>query len=252
MRFIVGVCSTEPDRKDRNKFMAMRHDIERDTWKQQAGSAAAQRVENGMIIGLGTGSTAHQFIYALGRRVQDGLHLAGAVASSQDSKDLATSVGISVGDLDTYPELDLYVDGADEVDPQLRLIKGAGGALLREKIVASTAHRFIVITDTTKQVARLGTVFPVPVEIVPFGATPIRKRLEALGANVQTRMLGDSVFVTENSNIIFDCTFADGIADPEALDAHLHSIVGVVETGLFLNFAQEAIIAGPNGVIRLP
>ena len=117
--------------------MAMRHDIERDTWKQQVGSAAAKRVENGMIIGLGTGSTAHQFIYALGRRVQDGLRIAGAVASSQDSKDLAISVGISVSDLDTYPELDLYVDGADEVDPQLRLIKGGGGALLREKIVAS-------------------------------------------------------------------------------------------------------------------
>jgi ribose 5-phosphate isomerase A len=232
--------------------MAMRHDIQRDTWKQQVGSAAAQRVENGMIIGLGTGSTAHQFIYALGRRVQDGLRIAGAVASSQESKDLATSVGIAVSDLDTYPELDLYVDGADEVDPQLRLIKGGGGALLREKIVASTAHRFIVITDTTKQVARLGTGFPVPVEIVPFGATPVRKRLEALGASIQIRMHGDTVFITENSNMIFDCTFAGGIAHPEELDAHLHSIVGVVETGLFLNFAQEAIIAGPDGVETLP
>jgi len=232
--------------------MTMRHDIERDTWKQQVGQAAAERVENGMIVGLGTGSTAHQFIYALSRRVQDGLRLAGTVASSQDSKDLATNLGISVSELDTYPELDLYIDGADEIDPQLRLIKGGGGALLREKIVASAARHFIVIADITKQVTRLGTGFPVPVEVVPFGATPVRKHLEALGATLQMRQLGDTIFMTENSNVILDCTFAGGITNPEELDAHLHSIVGVVETGLFLNLAQEAIIAGPDGVKTLP
>ena len=232
--------------------MAMKHDIERDTWKQQVGSEAARRVEDGMIVGLGTGSTAHHFIYALGRRVQDGLRLAGAVASSQDSKDLAVNLGISVSDLDTYPELDLYVDGADEIDPQLHLIKGGGGALLREKIVASTARRFIVISDITKLVARLGTGFPVPVETIPFAATPVRKRLEALGATVQVRRHADTIFVTENSNIILDCTFAGGIANPVELDAQMHSIVGVVETGLFLNFAQEAIVAGPDGVKTLP
>lgn len=232
--------------------MTTRHDNERAIWKQQVGSAAAARVESGMIVGLGTGSTAHQFIAALGRRVQDGLRLAGTVASSQASKDFALSLGIAVSDLDTFPAIDLYVDGADETDPQLHLIKGGGGALLREKIVASTARQFIVITDVTKQVARLGSSFPVPVEVVPFGATPVRKRLEALGATIEVRRQRDAVFITENSNIIFDCTFAGGIANLEEMDAQMHHIVGVVETGLFLGYAQEAIIAGPDGIKTLP
>lgn len=233
--------------------MAMSYDSgQRAIWKQLVGTAAASRVEDGMIVGLGTGSTAHEFIKALGKRVQEGLKLAGAVASSQASKDFATSLGIAVSDLDTFPEIDLYVDGADEVDPQLHLIKGGGGALLREKIVASTARRFLVITDVTKQVTRLGSTFPVPVEVVPFGATPVRKHLEALGAQIQIRMQGESVFITENGNIIFDCSFAGGIVNLEEMDARLHHIVGVVETGLFLNFAQEAFVAGPDGIQTLP
>src|SRR5258708_26788779 len=142
---------------------------ERDTWKQQVGSAAARRVEDGMLVGIGTGSTANYFIYALAQRIQDGLHIAGAVASSTASTELAASLGIPVSDLDTHPELDLYVDGTDEIDPQLRLIKGHGGALLLEKIVASAARRFIVIADISKQVPLLGTKSPVPVETVPFG-----------------------------------------------------------------------------------
>ncbi len=226
--------------------------IERDTWKQQVGSAAARRVEDGMLVGLGTGSTTSYFIYALARRIQDGLHIAGAVASSTASAELAAGLGIPVSNLDTYPELDLYVDGADEIDPQLHLIKGGGGALLREKIVASAARHFIVIADISKQVTVLGTKFPVPVETVPFGATPVLKRLEALGATVKIRQLGDKIFITENSNIILDCTFPNGITNPAELDARLHSIAGVVETGLFLNLAQEAIIAGPDGVKTLP
>jgi ribose 5-phosphate isomerase A len=233
--------------------MTIRYDSsERAIWKQLVGSAAAKRVEDGMIVGLGTGSTAHQFINALGKRVQDGLRLAGAVASSQASKEFALSLGIAVSDPNTFPEIDLYVDGADEIDPQLHLIKGGGGALLREKIVASTARRFIVITDVTKQVTLLGSTFPVPVEVIPFGATPARKRLEALGATIAVRQQGDAVFITENGNIIFDCTFAGGITNLEELDAQLHHIVGVVETGLFLHLAQEAIIAGPDGLKTLP
>jgi ribose 5-phosphate isomerase A len=228
------------------------HNIPQDTWKQLAGNAAAKFVEDGMVVGLGSGSTATFFIYALAQRIQSGLHIAGAVASSQASKDLAGNLGVPVSDLDTHPELDLYIDGADEIDPQLRLIKGGGGALLREKIVASASRRFIVIGDITKQVRQLGQHFPVPVEVVPFGATPVRKRLEALGASVQIRQLGGNTFITENGNIIMDCTFPNGISDPEDVNARMRSIVGVVETGLFLNMAKQAIIGGPNGVTLLP
>jgi ribose 5-phosphate isomerase A len=224
------------------------HNIPQDTWKQLAGNAAAKLVEDGMFIGLGTGSTTTFFIYALAQRMQSGLHLAGAVPSSQATKDLAGNLGIPLTDLDTHPELDLYIDGADEIDPQLRLIKGGGGALLHEKIVASNSHRFIVIGDVTKSVTQLGQHFPVPVEVSPFAATPVRKRLEALGASVQLRQLAGSTFVTENCNIILDCTFPSGIADPENLNAQMHSIVGVVETGLFLGMAAQAIIGGPNGI----
>lgn len=226
-------------------------DIERDTWKQMAGSAAAMRVENGMIVGLGTGSTAKHFIYALARRIQEGLHITGAVASSEASKALASGLGISMSDLDTYPEIDLYIDGADEIGPHLSLTKGGGGALLHEKIVACASHHFIVISDSTKLVTRLGTHSPIPIETVPFGAAPVRRYLQALGATVQVRQVEDKVFITEGGNIILDCFFPDGISDPSALDAQFHAIVGVVESGLFLGLAQEAIIAGPDGLKTL-
>jgi ribose 5-phosphate isomerase A len=223
-------------------------DIQRDTWKQMVGEAAAQLVEDGMLVGLGTGSTANQLIYALGRRVQQGLRIQSTVSSSQASHDLAASLGIPVSNLDTYPELDLYIDGADEIDPQLGLIKGAGGALLREKIVASSSRRFVVIADSSKLVKQLGHLSPVPVEIIPFAVAPVHKRLEALGAIVNVRQREGQVFITENHNLILDCTFPNGIANPTDLDARLHHIVGVVETGLFLHMAQQAIIGGPDGV----
>jgi ribose 5-phosphate isomerase A len=219
-----------------------------DTWKQMVGEAAAQLVEDGMLVGLGTGSTANQLIYALGRRVQQGLRVMGTVSSSQASQNLAASLGIPISDLDTHPELDLYIDGADEIDPQLSLIKGAGGALLREKVVASSSRRFVVIADSSKLVTQLGHRFPVPVETVPFAITPVRKHLETLGASVNVRQREGQIFITENHNLILDCTFPNGIADPIDLDARLHRIVGVVETGLFLHMARQAIIGGPDGV----
>jgi ribose 5-phosphate isomerase A len=230
----------------------MEHSNQQDSWKRLAGEAAATLIEDGMVIGLGTGTTATQMIYALGHRIQEGLKIIGAVATSHASEELARNLGIPLTDLDTYPVLDLNIDGADEIDGQLHLIKGGGGALLREKIVASSARRFIVIGDATKQVAQLGRITPLPVEAIPFAATPVTRRLEALGATVHLRRVRDSVFFTENCNIILDCFFVDGIPNPIELDARIHSIVGVVETGLFLNMAERAIIGSAEGIIVIP
>ncbi|GCE13397.1 ribose-5-phosphate isomerase RpiA [Tengunoibacter tsumagoiensis] len=228
------------------------HTSEQDNWKKAAGEAAAQLVQDGMLIGLGTGSTANYFIQALGLRLQAGLQIAGAVPSSNASHDLAAQVGIPLTTLDAHPELDLYIDGADEIDPELRLLKGAGGALVREKIVASSAQRFIVIADPSKQVSHLGQNFPVPVEVTPFGVSPVLKHLQALGASAQIRVKNGSTFISDNSNLIVDCRFPQGISDPSSLDARIHQIVGVVETGLFIHMASQVIIGGPNGLQYLP
>lgn len=230
----------------------MANDTQRDTWKHLAGEAAANLIEEGMLLGLGSGSTAKQMIIALGHRIQQGLRIAGAVPTSQATEELARNLGIPLTDLDTHPVLDLAIDGADEIDGQLRLIKGGGGALLREKIVASVAQRFIVIVDATKQVAQLGQTVPLPVETIPLAVTPVSRRLEALGAAVRLRPSGNNVFFTENCNVILDCYFAGGIADPVDLEVRIRRIVGVVETGLFLNMAKQAIIGGPDGVKLLP
>lgn len=230
----------------------MQHDIQHDTWKQMAGTAAANFIENDMIVGLGSGSTAAFLIYALARRMQDGLRIKGAVPSSEASAQLAESLGIPLTTLDVCPEIDLVIDGADEIDPQLNLIKGGGGALLREKIVASSAQTFIVVADISKQVSRLGLHMPLPVEAIPFAQTPVRRRLEALGATVQPRMLANQPYITDNHNVILDCQFPGGIADPAGLDARLHSIAGVVETGLFLHMARKAVLGGPEGVKVIP
>jgi ribose 5-phosphate isomerase A len=224
---------------------------QQDNWKHLAAEAAVTLIEERMVIGLGSGTTATQMIYALGRRIQEGLRITGAVATSHAIENLAHKLGIPLTNLDTHPVLDLDIDGADEIDQQLRLIKGGGGALLHEKIVASSSRRFVVIADATKRVALLGQNTPLPVETVPFATTPVTKRLEDLGATVQLRRSGENVFFTENCNIILDCFFVNGIADPVELDMRIHSIVGVVETGLFLHMAERAIIGGPEGITVL-
>src|SRR6266480_3356848 len=226
----------------------IQENAQQDNSKRLVGEAAAQLVEDGMVLGLGTGSTAAHLLYALAQRIQQGLRIIGGVPTSKATEELARKLGIPLTTLDAHPELDLAIDGADEIDRQLCLIKGGGGALLREKIVASAARRFVVVGDVTKQVLLLGAHFPLPVEIVPFALPLVRRRLEALEAIVQLRYKEDQVFVTDNGNMILDCSFPGGIREPEELQTQLKSIAGVVETGLFLNMTERAIIGGPEGV----
>ena len=226
----------------------MQHTPEQLREKQMAGEEAVKYIENGMVIGIGSGTTAVYMIQALAQRLREGLSIIGAVPTSEATAQLARQLGIPLTNLDTHPQLDLDIDGADEIDGLLGLIKGGGGALLREKIVAAASRRFIVIADSSKIVKQLGLKFPVPVEIIPFARTPVQLQLGALGAQFQLRQRDGQVFRTDSGNIILDCFFPRGISDPQALHARIKSIVGVVETGLFLNMAERAIIGSGNGV----
>jgi ribose 5-phosphate isomerase A len=223
-----------------------------DLWKQQAAERALAFVENGMLVGLGTGSTAARFVDLVGQRVKQGLNVT-CVPTSEATRAQAQRLGIPLTTLDDVPFLDLTVDGADELDDQLRLIKGGGGALLREKIVAMASERMIVVADAAKRVGVLGK-FPLPVEAVRFGLAATRSFIGAMAAEagcsgeIKLRLGNDGQpFVTDSSNVVFDCAFAR-IDNPEALDAALKGVPGVVENGLFLGIADVAVIAGPDGV----
>jgi len=203
-----------------------------------------------MAVGLGTGTTATLFIKSLGERVQQGLKIR-CVASSDASHNLAASLGMDITTLDKLPELDVYIDGADEVAPGLALIKGGGGALLREKIVASAAKKFIVVADQTKVVKTLGR-FPLPVEVIKMALPLVQPKLTALGLNPSQRPAknGNGPYLTDEGNFILDCACGQ-ISDPAVTAAAIRSIVGVVEHGLFLHMASLALIAGDDGVTEL-
>jgi ribose 5-phosphate isomerase A len=179
--------------------------------------------------------------------VRDGLKIVG-VPTSQKTKQLAEQLKIPLSTLDEYPEIDIDIDGADEIDPHLNLIKGGGGALLREKIIASASRRFIVVGDSSKQVAHLGK-FPLPVEVIPFAQSLISERIAALGAQVSLRGAGNP-FVTDEGHHILDCTFGE-IADPRGLAEKLRAIPGVVEHGLFIRMAEMALIGKDRGVVQI-
>lgn len=226
-----------------------------DDWKQQAAERALKLVEDGMTLGLGTGSTAARFVDLVGGKVKEGLKVR-CVPTSEATRAQAERLGIALITLDQQPFLDLTVDGADELDAELRLIKGGGGALLIEKIVATASARMVVIADASKQVETLGT-FPLPVEVVRFGLGATRNMIEVLAADagcrgeIRQRMRPDGQpFTTDSGNFILDCAFGS-IPEPEALDEALKLIPGVVENGLFLGIADAAIIAGPGGVDML-
>ena len=209
---------------------------------------AVEFVEDGMAVGLGTGSTATLFIRELGARVKQGGLKIRCVASSDASHDLGRSLGMDVTTLDELPELDVYIDGADEVGPELALIKGGGGALLREKIVASAAKKFIVVVDSTKVVEHLGK-FPLPVEVIKMALPLVGPKLEALGLKPKQRQAksGNGPYLTDEGNYILDCACGE-IDDPEVLAAEIRGIVGVVEHGLFLGMASLVLVAGEDGV----
>ncbi len=224
-----------------------------DDAKRAVANRAVQFVEDGMRVGLGTGTTATMFIHALAAKARDGLEIR-CVASSDASHNLAASLGMDVTTLDELPELDLYIDGADEVclgPDGIDLIKGGGAALLREKIVASASRRFLVVVDNTKVVQQLGK-FPLPIEIIKMALPVVRPRLEALGLKPRLRLKKDSFepLHTDEGNYIVDCM--SGIIErPVETAAAIRNIVGVVEHGLFLNFAELALVAGEDGVREL-
>lgn len=218
--------------------------------KRAAAEEAALRVESGMRLGLGTGSTVAHFLDVLAERIRGGA-LTGLVGvpTSLRTAERARELGIPLAELHEAAPLDLTVDGADEVDPHLDLIKGLGGALLREKMVAQASRRLLVMVDDSKKVARLGTRAPLPVEVVPFGWRAQIPFLRSLGAEPTLRLAADGTpFVSDNGNFMLDGRFADGIYDPDAIDEELRRRAGVVESGLFLGMATTVVVAGAGGI----
>ncbi len=219
--------------------------------KEAAGSQAVEYVADGMVVGLGTGSTAEYAIRTLGRRVAQGLRIR-AVATSEASARLARELNIEVLDLEGGLTVDLTIDGADEVDPGLDLVKGLGGALLREKIVARTSRQLIIIVDSSKMVPRLGTRSPLPVEVVPFAWSLVRHHLAEEGLSAELRRNEDTggPYETDNGNLILDCYFPDGIDDPVRTESRINALPGVVENGLFIDLADLVIVGEENGECR--
>jgi ribose 5-phosphate isomerase A len=226
-------------------------ETERDAHKRAAAEAAVKLVEDGMVVGVGTGSTATFAIEALARRHRQGLRFLG-IPTSERSAARATALGIPLTSFAVHRQIDLTIDGADEVERgTLNLIKGLGGALLREKIVAAASRHLAIVVDGVKLVDRLGSRVPVPVEVVEFGLEPTWAALEALGATVRPRLspVGQP-FITDGGNRILDCRF-DSISDPAGLEERIGRIVGVVESGLFIGRADSVFVADAAGVRRL-
>lgn len=215
-----------------------------DEYKQAAAEKALELVQDGMLIGLGTGSTARYFTEGVGRLVASGMTVR-AVPTSRATSELAAELGIPIV-TELIGQIDLTVDGADEVDPALNLIKGRGGAMAREKLVAAASKRFVVVADESKLVKRLG-VGVLPVEVLPFLWRSTAERLIALGASLVVRGGEESPYVTDNGNLVLDLTVEGGIKDPGGFGLELKKTVGVVEHGLFVGMTDTVIVAGPDG-----
>lgn len=219
--------------------------------RDAASAAALELIEPGMAIGLGSGRAVWRVVERIAERWPDGASVEVAVASELTAEQVRSQLGLEPRELDGALRLDLAVDGADEVDPQLRLVKGGGGALLREKIVVSAASRFVVVAETEKQVARLGETFRLPVEVVRFAWRDTRRRLAALLPESELRVGDDGEpFVTDEGHLLLDCELT-GDADPERLDRELNEIPGVVEHGLFVGMTERALLGSAEGELEV-
>jgi ribose 5-phosphate isomerase A len=214
--------------------------------KEMAAREAVKYVDDDMVVGLGSGTTATIAIRLLGEKVKEGLSIIG-IPTSKESERVAEEAGITIGELRAHPPIDLTIDGADEVDPNLDLIKGLGGALVREKIVASHSNLEIIVVDDAKMVERLGQKAPVPVEILKFAHDATINRLEKLGCVCRIRLRHDQPFVTDNGNLIVDCRIPK-IEDPRKLELTINAIPGVVDNGLFVGMVDKVIVATSDGI----
>lgn len=220
-----------------------------DELKRQAALAALDEIRGGMIVGLGTGSTASHFIRELGFRVRNGLSVAG-IPTSEESRRLAEETGIPLTNFREHPQIDVTVDGADEVSPALDLMKGHGGALVREKIVAHASKRVVIVIDETKLVDRLGTKVVIPVEVIPLAADRVILQLKIWGGDAQIRQKDGRPFLSDNGNVILDWNHG-AVEDPAALEGQLKITTGVVDSGIFANVAQCVIVAATDGIRKL-
>lgn len=221
-----------------------------DQMKRAAAVRAADWIRDGMILGLGTGSTVYFLLEEIAAaRSRGGLKGVVGIPTSRRTEEIANRLGIPLSSLDEHPSVDLTIDGADEVDPELRVIKGLGGALLREKVVAAASETVVIVADASKAVAMLGTTAPLPVEVDPFAIGALTPFFETLGSQPRVRVGKDGQpLVTDGGHLVVDCRFPRGIEDPESLEARLNNRPGVLENGLFIGLVNVAVLAGPDGV----
>lgn len=220
--------------------------MDKEQFKQMAAEKAVEEIQPGAIVGLGTGSTVYYVLLALGKKIRDGLDITG-IATSKQTEMISADQGIPLSTLAEHPVIDLTIDGADEIDPNLNLIKGGGGALVREKIIAYASKRLVIVADESKLVSVLGTTFALPVEVLQFGWEATQTAINNICGKSTMRYSDEKPFLSDNGNYILDCRF-DTIRQPAQIELQLNNLPGVVENGLFVSRADKAIIGTASGV----